>query len=64
MVAFKPNRKFKHHYNRLFREDPLGANTFLLLCELADGSGQVETCPEEITVLLAARFEDPEVYQL
>ena len=64
MPPFKPNRKFRREYNRLFREDPLGANTFLLLCELADDNGQVETSAQEIAILMAARFEDPEAYQL
>ncbi len=40
-MAFVPNRRFKREYNRLFKQDPLAANTFLLLCELADERGQV-----------------------
>jgi hypothetical protein len=61
---FKPNRKFRRDYRRLYRKDPLSANTFLLLCELANDHGQVETSDEEIAALLTARFEDPEAYQL
>ena len=58
-MPFKPNRKFKREYKRLFKKDPLGANTFLLLCELADKNGQIETNPEELAELMAARFNDP-----
>ena len=61
---FKPNRKFKRKYNRLFKKDPLAANTFLLLCELADEKGQVKTNEEELAIMMQARFEDPEAYQL
>jgi hypothetical protein len=64
MPPFKPNRKFRRDYDRLYRKDPLGANTFLLLCELDDGSGQIKTSTEEIAVFLAARFENPEAYQI
>jgi hypothetical protein len=63
-MAFKPNRKFRKDYDRLFKQDPLGANTFLLLCELADEKGQVQTSPEELCKLMAARFNDPEEYSL
>lgn len=63
-MPFKPNRKFKQKYNRLFIQDPMAANTFLLLCELADRRGQVETSAEEIAIMLSARFEDPEAYQI
>ncbi len=63
-MAFKPNRKFKKKYDWLYKQDPLAANTFLLVCELADEGGQVETSPEELAILFAARFEDPEEYVL
>ena len=63
-MTFQPNRKFKRDYDRLFKKDPLGANTFLLLCELADKKGQVMTNEQELADLLAARFEDPEEYAL
>ena len=63
-MPFKPNRKFKRKYNRLFKKDPLAANTFLLLCELADEKGQVKTSEEELAQLIQARFEDPREYQL
>ena len=58
-MNFKATRKFKKKYNKLFKKDPLAANTFLLLCELANEKGQVETDPEELLNLLAARFNDP-----
>ena len=63
-MIFQPNRKFKRDYDRLFKKDPLGANTFLLLCELADEKGQVMTNPQELADLMAARFEDLEEYAL
>jgi hypothetical protein len=67
MGTFKPNRKFRRNYDRMFRKKPGAANVFLLLCELADGKGQVELGPfpeEEIQRLMKARFGDPRVYQL
>ena len=63
-MTFKPNRKFKKKYTWLYKQDPLAANTLLLVCELADERGQVETSPEELAILFAARFEDPEEYVL
>ena len=64
-MTFKPNRKFKQKYKKLFKKDPLAANTFLLLCELADENGQVIiTDDKEIAELMVARFEDPEAYAL
>ena len=70
-MSFTPNRKFKRKYDRLFKEDPIGANVFLLLAELADDKGQVKfeatnelEMAEEISKLMAARFEDPEEYEL
>jgi hypothetical protein len=63
-MIFKPNRKFKRKYKRLFKKDPLSANTFLLLCELADERGRVETNPEELAELMEARFNDPGEYAL
>lgn len=62
--TFVSNRKFRRDYDRLFKKDPLGANTFLLLCEIADEKGQVHTSPQELVDLLAARFNDPEEYSL
>jgi hypothetical protein len=35
-----------------------------LLCELADEAGTVEATEADLSFLLAARFEDPEAYQL
>jgi hypothetical protein len=63
-MTFKPNRKFRKDYDRLFKKDPMGANILLLLCELADENGQVMTTDEEIAELMAARFNDPEEYAL
>ena len=64
MPAFTPNRKFRREYKKLFKQEPQAANVFFLLCELADEKGQVETSPEEIARLMAARFEDPRRYAL
>ena len=64
MMKFKPTRRFKKKYDWLYKQDPLAANTFLLVCELADERGQVETSLEELATLFAARFEDPEEYLL
>ena len=65
---FKPNRKFKHDYDRIYRKDPVAANVFLLLAELVDGKGQIKfdsPCPEaEIQRLMIARFDDPRAYQM
>lgn len=61
---FKPNRKFKREYNRIFRKDPTAANVFLLLAELADQKGQITTDEQEMAVLMAQRFDDPRRYSL
>ena len=58
-MTFKPNRKFRKKYDKLFKKDPLAANTFLLIFELANERGQVKTDPEELANLLAVRFNDP-----
>lgn len=63
-MSFKPNRKFKRDYDKLFKKDPLAANTFLLICELANEKGQVITNEQEIADLMAIRFNDPEEYAL
>lgn len=63
-MTFQPIRKFRKDYDRLFKKDPLGANTFLLICELADKKGQVMINEQELADLMAARFEDPEEYAL
>jgi hypothetical protein len=63
-LSLKLNRKFKKDYDRLFKKDPLAANTFLLICELADEKGQVVTDEKEIADLMSIRFEDPRDYAL
>jgi hypothetical protein len=63
-MSFKPNRRFKKKYDWLYRQDPLAANTYLLICELSDEMGQVITNEQEIAELLAIRFEDPRRYAL
>jgi hypothetical protein len=69
-MAFETNTKFRKRYRNLFKKDPLSANLFLLLCELAGPEGKV-TLPEEpgamdqeLQALFAARFGDPEGWQL
>ena len=65
---FRPNRKFRRRYDLLFRRDPLGANMYLLLCELANERGEVRLdglLPEiELQRLMLGRFDDPRAYQL
>ena len=70
-MTFKPNRKFKKEYNRLFKQDPIGANVFLLLAELADNKGRIKIqgsnekeVGQELTRLMEARFNDPMEYAL
>ena len=61
------NRKFRREYRKIFKKDPMAANLFLLLSELADDRGQVRLGPDpeaELAVLMAAQFEDPTAYQL
>ena len=71
MQRFIPNRRFKRKYDKLFKQDPIGANVFLLLAELADDKGRIkiqgsneQEIAEEIQKLLLARFNDPEEYAL
>ena len=40
-MAFNPNNKFRKKYREFFKKDPLSANLFLLLCELAGPDGKV-----------------------
>lgn len=66
-MSFIPTRRFRRDYDRIFRKDPLAANTFLLLCEIADEKGQVilpSPPEEELQRLLKARFDDPRRYSL
>jgi len=57
-MTFKPNKRFKRKYNRLFKKNPAGANTWLILQELRDEKGQVITSEAELAGLLAIRFPD------
>ena len=60
------NRHFRRQYRRLFKQDPMGANLFMLLAELADERGQVHLGPDaeaELVVLMQARFENPAAFQ-
>jgi len=65
--TFQHNRRFRRDYDKLFRHDPLSANTFLLFAELADERGQVPLGPfpeVKLQNLLTTRFEDCRAYQL
>lgn len=64
MNVFRPNKVFKKRYDSLFRHDPVMANLFLLLCELANEKGQVTTNEEEISRIMEVRFNDPREYSL
>jgi len=61
-MAFKPSHEFKREYDRLFRKNPLAANLFLLLTELADDRGRVQASDKELADLMAARFNSPDEY--
>ena len=64
MKPFTPSRRFRRDYDRLLKKDPMAANLFLLLAELADEQGQVKTDEKELARLMAARFDDPRSCQL
>jgi hypothetical protein len=62
---FNPKSKnFKYDYDRLFKMDPMMANMFLLLRELAEDKGQVVIDEKEIADLMGIRFNDPNEYAL
>lgn len=63
-TGFRSNRAFRRKYDQIFKREPEAANLFLLLAELANERGQVETNEAELAGLMAARFEDPEKYAL
>lgn len=58
------NHKLKHEYDRLFKKDPMAANLFLLLTELADKWGKVEIEEKELTKIMNVRFDNPRRYSL
>ena len=63
-MAFKPNRKFKKKYDKIFKKDPLAANVLLLVFEIANEKGQVITDERQIADLMMVRFNDPWEYAL
>lgn len=64
-MTFNPNRAFRKKYRKIFKKDPLAANTFLLLAEIADERGEVVISDEDkLADLLMARFEDPRRWAL
>lgn len=62
--GFKPNRRFRRDYDRIFDKNPVAANLFLLLAELADEYGGIRCTEKELARLMAVRFEDPGRYAL
>jgi hypothetical protein len=56
------NKKFRKKYRQIFNKDPLAANIFLLLCELAGPDGKVilpndsDDLNKELQALLTSRF--------
>ena len=61
---FKPNRRFRRDYDRIFKRNPEAANLFLMLAEMADEQGQVVTDEAELARLMSARFNNPMEYAL
>ena len=61
---FRPNKRFKADYDKLFKDNPEQANVLLLLCELADEHGQVEISDDDLTHLFNARFNYSTEYSL
>ena len=55
-------KRLKKQYGKIYREDPVAANLFLLLTEIADEKGQVKTTERELQLLMAARFNKPDEY--
>jgi hypothetical protein len=70
-VAWKPSKRFRKQYARIFKENPVAANMLLLMAELADQkSGQAyfdgdeEAMTRELRDLMVIRFEDVRAWQL
>jgi hypothetical protein len=63
-------RKLKKKYLKLFKKNPVAANLFLLLFELAGPDGKIilpqepEEIDRELTKLMLDRFQDTEGWQL
>lgn len=64
MKRMKISRKLRKQYDKVFKYDPISANLFLLIYEMAEENGQVRTDPAELSRLMTARFKNPEAYQL
>lgn len=66
-MTFKGNYKFWQKYDRLFKEDPVEANMFLLFAEITEERGYVKLPAKdpapEIDRLMTARFNDQTAYQ-
>ena len=60
----KVSRALKRKYDQVFRTDPIAANLFLLLTELANEKGQIVTDEKELQSLMVARFNRPDEYAL
>jgi hypothetical protein len=61
-----PNQSFKRDYDKIFKENPVAANLFLLLFEIADDAGTiVGLSDQDIVYLSKLRFgDDYTKYQL
>jgi len=46
-------------YKKLWKKDPVMANVYLLMAELADNDCILSVSDEELTTLLNIRFNDP-----
>ncbi len=62
LKIFTPNRKFRKAYDALYKKDPLAANLYLLMNELANENGEIEANDDELYQLMEIRFNDPEEY--
>ena len=62
-MQFKSNcLRFKRDYEKLFKNNPEGANLLLLIFELAGQKDKVITDATQLGRLMAERFDDPARY--
>ena len=66
----KYNSKFKKAYKKMFKKNPVAANMMILFMDIADENGQFtlegnkDEQADQLMMLMAARFNDVEEYQL
>lgn len=64
------NKAFKKEYDKIFNHDPLAANIFLMLVDMADEKGEIyfegseDQMNDQINILVNGRFNDVFEYQL